>query len=97
MGNSIHRQDDSRTCGATTIVSGQSTVYAGGKLVSVDGDENSDGGGALTAATNNVYAGGKMVVNVGDSAASDDLCPTAGGSHCSPNASGGLASVQVGD
>lgn len=97
MGNSIHRQDDSRTCGATTIVSGQSTVYAGGKLVSVDGDENSDGGGALTAATNNVYINGKMVVNVGDSAAADSLCPIPGGAHCSPNASGGLDSVQVGD
>lgn len=97
MGNSIHRQDDSRTCGATTIVSGQSTVYAGGKLVSVHGDENSDGGGALTAATNNVYINGKMVVNVGDSAAADDECPTAGGQHCSPSASSGLGSVQVGD
>lgn len=97
MANAIHRQDDSRSCGATTIVSGQSTVYAGGKLVSVNGDENTDGGGALSAATNNVYAGGIMVVNVGDSAASDDLCPTAGGSHCGPSASSGLESVQVGD
>jgi uncharacterized Zn-binding protein involved in type VI secretion len=29
-GNPIHRQDDSRVCGATTVVTNQSTVYAGG-------------------------------------------------------------------
>jgi uncharacterized Zn-binding protein involved in type VI secretion len=29
-GNPIHRHGDSRICGATTIVSGQSTVLAGG-------------------------------------------------------------------
>lgn len=29
-GNPIHRHDDGRICGATTIVSGQSTVFAGG-------------------------------------------------------------------
>jgi uncharacterized Zn-binding protein involved in type VI secretion len=97
MGNAIHRQDDLRECGATTIVSGQSTVYAGGKLVSVDQDLNSHGGGALTAATKNVFINGKMVVNVGDSAAADNLCPTAGGPHCAPKASSGLGTVQVGD
>jgi uncharacterized Zn-binding protein involved in type VI secretion len=97
MANAIHRQDDSRSCGATTIVSGQSTVYAGGKLVSVNGDGNTDGGGALSAATNNVFIGGIMIVNVGDSAAPDSLCPIPGGAHCSPSASSGLDSVQVGD
>lgn len=93
----IHRQDDSRACGATTIVTGQSTVYAGGKLVSVNGDENTDGGGALTAACNNVFAGGMLVVNVGDSAAPDSLCPIPGGPHCAPDATGGLGTVIVGD
>ena len=34
----IHRHGDARVCGATTIVSGQSTVRANGELVSVDGD-----------------------------------------------------------
>jgi len=97
MANSIHRQDDSRSCGATTNVIGQSTVYAGGKLVSVNGDTNTDGGGALSAATNSVFINGIAVVNVGDSAASDSLCPTAGGAHCNPSASSGLESVQVGD
>ena len=97
MGNAIHRQDDSRSCGATTIVSGQSTVYAGGKLISVDGDLNSHGGGALAAATKDVFVNGKMVVNVGDSASADDLCPTVGEEHCAPEAASGLGTVIVGD
>jgi len=100
MGNAIHRQDDSRSCGATTVVSGQSIVYAGGKLVAVDGDKNSHGNGDLIAATKNVFINGKMVVNVvnvGDSASADDLCPTAGGNHCAPSASSGLGTVIVGD
>ena len=46
----IHRNTDPRACGATTIVSGQSTVYANDKLISVNGDPNSHGGGALAAA-----------------------------------------------
>jgi uncharacterized Zn-binding protein involved in type VI secretion len=97
MGNAIHRQDDSRSCGATTVVSGQTTVFAGGKLVAVNGDQNSDGGGDLIAATKNVFINGKKVVNVGDSASADDLCPTAGGDHCAPAASSGLGTVIVGD
>jgi uncharacterized Zn-binding protein involved in type VI secretion len=97
MTNSIHRHGDSRTCGATTVVAGQSTVFAGGQLVSVNGDPNSHGAGALIAATNNVFIGGIMVVNVGDSAAPDTLCFTVGGPHCAPSSSSGLDSVQVGD
>ena len=91
MGNSIHRQDDSRSCGATTNVIGQSTVNAGGKLVAVNGDPNTHGDGQLIAATNNVYAGGIMVVNVGDNAQADNA------DHSNPSASSGLDSVQVGD
>lgn len=97
MSNSVHRQDDARSCGATTNVIGQSTVYAGGKLISVDGDTNSHGSGALIAATNNIYINGKMVVNVGDSADPDDLCIPVGGAHCAPAATGGLSSIKIGD
>jgi len=92
----IHRQDDSRTCGATTIVSGQSTVYAGGKLISVDGDNNTDGGGALSTSHSNITINGKGIIVVGDSAAPDSLCPIPGGPHCAPNASSGLGTVTVG-
>jgi hypothetical protein len=71
----VHRQDDSRFCGATTIVTGQSTVYVEGKLVAVEGDMNSHGGGALQS----VYGDGsvtienkKIIVAVGDKAAGDN-------------------------
>ena len=97
MSNIIHRHGDSRACGAITVVSGQSTVYAGGQLVAVDGDPNSHGDGALIAATNNVFINGKMVVNVGDSAVPDSLCIPVGGAHCAPSATGGLSTVSVGD
>jgi uncharacterized Zn-binding protein involved in type VI secretion len=96
MGNAIHRNQDARSCGATTIAS-QSTVFAGGKAIAVNGDVNSHGGGALSAATNNVFIGGVAIVNVGDSASADSLCIPLGGAHCAPSASGGLSTVIVGD
>jgi uncharacterized Zn-binding protein involved in type VI secretion len=92
----IHRQDDSRSCGATTIVSGQSTVKAGGKLISVDGDENTDGGGALITSHGSIRINGKGIIVVGDNAVEDSLCPIAGGNHCAPNASSGLGTVTAG-
>ena len=70
----IHRHTDARACGATTIVSGQGTVYANSLLVSVNGDVNSHGAGALVAGSDNVFAGGKAVVNnTPDLAATDSL------------------------
>ena len=94
----IHRHGDSRLCGATTTVTGQSTVYANGKLIAVNGDVNSHGGGALVAGSNNVYAGGKKVVNhTPDSAAPDDLCIPVGGAHCGPSTAQGSDNVFVGD
>ena len=92
----IHRHGDSRACGATTIVTGQSTVYADGKLVAVDGDANTDGNGNLVAASNNVYIGGKKVVINGNSAGPDGLCIPIGAAHCAPNASSGSSTVSVG-
>ena len=94
----IHRHGDLRSCGATTIVSGQSSVFANGKLVSVNGDNNTDGGGALSAACRSVYAGGILVVNhTPDSAAPDGLCPIPGGPHCAPETAEGSPNVFVGD
>ncbi len=92
----IHRHGDSRACGATTVVTGQSTVYAGGKLVAVNGDNNTDGAGGLVAASNNVYIGGKRVVINGNGAAADSLCVPLAGAHCSPSANSGLSTVVVG-
>jgi cation diffusion facilitator CzcD-associated flavoprotein CzcO len=96
MAIAIHRDTDSRACGATTVVSGQGTVFANGLLVSVDADPNSHGAGALTAACNQVFVNGKMVVIVGNSAAADSLCPPLGGAHCAPSSTGGSGNVFVG-
>lgn len=92
----IHRNTDSRTCGAGTIVSGQRTVFANSKLVSVNADPNNHGAGALIAACNQVFINGKMVVIVGNSAAPDSLCPPLGGAHCAPASSSGSGDVFVG-
>jgi uncharacterized Zn-binding protein involved in type VI secretion len=92
----IHRNSDSRSCGATTIVSGQSTVFANGKLVSVNDDLNTHGKGNLIAACKNVFINGKMVVINENSASADSLCPDEGGDHCAPSASSGSDDVFVG-
>lgn len=94
----IHRDTDSRTCGATTVVSGQSTVFANNLLVSVDGDPNSHDGGALGAVCNQVFVNNLMVVNhTPDTAAADALCPPLGGAHCGPATASGSGDVFVGD
>lgn len=94
----IHRHSDPRVCGASTIVEGQSTVYANGLLVSVDGDPNTHGGGSLIAACKNVFVEGKMVVNhSADNANPDALCVPIGPPHCNPATAGGSPDVFVGD
>lgn len=92
----VHRNTDSRACGATTGVTGQSTVYVNNKKVSVNGDPNSHGGGSLNASCNNVYAEGIEVVVEGNSASADALCPIPGGSHCSPSATGASTDTGIG-
>lgn len=87
----IHRNGDLRVCGATTIVSGQSTVYAESNLISVNGDVESHGGAPLVAATNAVYINGIMVVNVGDTAPPDSAL------HASTSASTGSSTIFVGN
>jgi uncharacterized Zn-binding protein involved in type VI secretion len=83
-----HRNGDSRTCGATTIVTGQNFVKIDGQFWSVDGDGNTDGGGALSTSHSWLTIAGKGIIVAGDSAAPDSLCPIPGGAHCAPNASG---------
>ena len=88
----VHRHGDARICGATTIVSGQSTVFANGQLISVDGDPNSHGGGALSAGSNNVFINSLAVVNhTADTAAPDALCPLP--PHCGPSTASGSPNV----
>ena len=92
----VHRNGDSRSCGASTVSGQGKNVFANGKLVSINGDPNSHGGGALSASVNQVFVGGTMIVDKGDSASADSLCPS-GPSHCSPNATGGSPNVIVGN
>lgn len=70
-----HRHDDSRFCGATTIVTGQSTVRVEGKLWAVEGDKDTHcNEGELSAVygPGNIRISGKKVIcAVGDSASSD--------------------------
>ena len=94
----IHRHSDSRACGATTVVAGNSTVYANGLLVSVNEDPNDHGGGALIAASKKVFVHSKLVVNHSpDSANPDALCPPLAGAHCAPDTASGSLNVHVGD
>ena len=72
----IHRDGDSRSCGASTIVSGQSTVYCNGHLAAVDGDAESHGAGNAEPIYGalNVYINGKrIIVAPGDTAYNVDL------------------------
>jgi len=72
-----HRNGDSRFCGASTIVSGQSTVYVNNRLWAVEGDKDTHCNmGALiavygppTVKLENKFA----ICAVGDSAAPDLL------------------------
>ncbi len=90
----IHRDTDPRVCGATTVVENQSTVYANGLLVAVDGDPNSHGAGNLIADCNNVFINGKEVVNHSpDDAVSDN----AGHGPPVTITAGGSSNVFVGD
>jgi len=92
----IHRHSDARVCGATTVVSGNTTVFANDLLVSVDGDPNSHGAGALAAGSNHMYCHGILVVNnTPDGAAADSICPIP--PHCAPITAGGSPNVFVGD
>ncbi len=90
---SIHRQDDSRSCGASTIAAGQSTVSAGGKLVSVVGDPESHGGGNFFEPSGRtVSISGIKIIIVGDHAAGDAALHPTGAT----DAATGLDSITIG-
>lgn len=92
-----HRQDDLRSCGATTIATGQNFVFVDGKLWSVEGDVNTHGGGALIASKSFIKINGKSVIVVNDNAFPDSLCGVKGQSveHCNPKAVTGSSTVNV--
>jgi hypothetical protein len=86
MPYAAHRHGDLRTCGATTKVSHQTTVFVNNKLWAVEGDENTDGEGDLIAVTGDtVFIGERLVIVHGpDNAFPDSKCPIPGGQHCTP-------------
>ena len=89
-----HRQDDLRTCGAKTVVVGQSSVFVNNKLWAVEGDVNTDGEGQLIAGGKTVYVENKLViVHAPDDAEPDLICPSKGGPgpdiHCNPQTAQG--------
>jgi len=97
MTNFIHRQNDARSCGATTIAT-SNTVRINGRFVSVEGDTNTHGGGALraTQTAGKVRVGGKPVIILDDPASPDGKCPIPGGAHCNPKASSASPNVRAG-
>lgn len=90
----VHRNGDSRKCGASTNAVAHKNVYVNDQPISVDGDPNSHGGGELNAACKNVYVGGKLVVLNGNSASADNRCPIP--PHCGPDATSGSPDVHIG-
>jgi hypothetical protein len=93
----VHRDTDSRACGATTVVEGNSTVYANLLLVSVSGDPNSHGYGNLGATSKEVYCHNILVVHhAPDPAVPDGLCLPLGGAHCAPDTAQGSPDVFTG-
>lgn len=88
----VHRHEDARACGATTVVSENTTVFANSKLIAINGNVNSHGAGALIAGSDNVFIGGVAVVNnTPDSAATDTL------GHSNTQTAAGSSNVNVGD
>lgn len=89
-----HRNNDLRTCGASTVVSNQSTVTVNSRLWAVKGDPNNHGSGNLINTGTTVTIEGKeVIVLFPDNAAPDGLCPISGGEHCNPKTAEGSPNV----
>lgn len=72
----VHRNGDTRFCGASTVVEGQSSVYVNGRLASVDGDPNThlEGRNKPVYGARNILLEGKLIIcAVGDSVYDIDL------------------------
>jgi hypothetical protein len=91
-----HRQGDARTCGATTVVSGQSTTFVDGKLWAVEGDPNThSAGGLIPSGSSVLIQGKKVIVNAPDDANPDALCPIANAQHCTPKTAAGSGTTNA--
>ena len=92
----VHRDKDSRSCGATTIGTG-TNVRVNGRTVAVQGDKNSHGGGALTSTVPTVRVGSKPIIVQNNPAARDNHKDSFGNfDHPNPRARGASANVRAG-
>lgn len=74
MSFKAHRDTDARSCGATTVVEGQSSTYVNSLLWAVHNDPNSHGEGRLIATGQDVIIENKLViVHTPDHANPDNL------------------------
>lgn len=84
-----HRDLDPRSCGASTTVDNQSTVFVNNKLWAVEGDPNSHGSGGLIPTGQTIFVENQLVIcHTPDNAAPDNLCPI-NPVHCNPQTAGG--------
>lgn len=92
----VHRNNDSRSCGAKTIGTG-SQVFVNNQPVAIDGDINTHGGGRLKATTSNVRVNGKNIAVRGDNSGRDNHRDGLGRfDHPNPKASIGSPNVFAG-
>tara|TARA_R110000782_G_scaffold45542_2_gene101066 strand:- start:1875 stop:2168 length:294 start_codon:yes stop_codon:yes gene_type:complete len=94
----VHRNSDSRACGAVTQ-SSSTKVRVNGRDIVLQGDNNSHGGGPLRASVTNVRANGKPIIILNNSAAPDSLCGVighGGHGHCNPKATSASGNVNAG-
>ena len=92
----VHRDNDSRNCGAKTNVTNHSSVYVNGLLAAVVGDQDTHGGNKGTfigGLSNNVYVENKLIIVVGDDARTDTVGST---THNNTNAADGSSNVFCG-
>lgn len=95
MSKPVHRERDSRICGASTVTR-ITNVRVNSRAISIEGDTNTHGGGSLkaTLTVGKVRAGGIPVILTGDPASPDGLCPIP--PHCGPNANSASPNVRAG-
>lgn len=84
----VHRNNDLRSCGASTIAS-QSKLSIGGQPVALVGDVESHGHGAFIANGVKVTFQGKSLIRIGDSANPDDA------THVNTQAATGFAKLTI--
>ena len=91
----VHRNNDSRSCGARTVAQSQ-RVFVNNQPISIEDDPNTHGGGKLIASVSNVRINGKKVIVVNDNSSPDSKCPVLGPPHCNPKATGFSPNVTAG-